>query len=248
MQTATKGIVIRSKSMGDDRLVTLLTPDFGVVNAIARNANKPRSKLTSSTEQFCYSSLILFRYRDNTTVDSAEVENSFFGLRADLEGLALASYLSELCCEIAPKEEEATEYLRLLLNSLHLIQKRGRPLSQIKAIFELRLLTLSGFMPDLTGCNACGEFKESGMAFSVETGELYCKGCIPSGQYLKELSPGVLAAMRHIIYSDFEKLFSFSLAPNGLKELSKICETYLKYHVQHTYTSLNFYHSVATEG
>ena len=76
MQAATKGIVIRSKSMGDDRLVTLLTSDFGVVNAIARNANKPRSKLTSSTEQFCYSSLMLFRYRDNGQVPPAQKPRS----------------------------------------------------------------------------------------------------------------------------------------------------------------------------
>lgn len=247
MQESTKGIVIRSRSMGDDRLVTLLTSDFGVVSAIARNANKPRAKLTSSTEQFCYSALILFRYRDSTTVDSAEVENSFFGLRGDLEGLSLASYLAELCCEIAPKEEEGGEYLRLLLNSLHLIEKHLRPLSQLKAVFELRLLTLSGFMPDLTGCGVCGRFKENGMAFSLETGEIFCEECVPAGKKVRRVSPGVMVAMRHIIYSDFERLFSFSLGESGLKELSDLSEAYLHCHVQHTYTSLNFYHSVTDD-
>ena len=107
MQCVTHGIIIRAKSVGDDRLLTILTSDYGVVSAVARGANKPRSRLTSSTELFCYSKLVLFRYRDSTTVDSAEVEQSFFALRQDIVALSLASYIAELCCELAPPEEAA---------------------------------------------------------------------------------------------------------------------------------------------
>ena len=133
MQVSTKGIVIRSKTSGDDRLVTILTPDYGVLDAVARSAGTPRGKLTGATELFCYSRMVLFRYRGSNTIDSAEVEEPFFDLRKDLEGLALASYFAQLASELAPHEEAAEAELRLLLNCLYLSMRRAKPLAQTEA-------------------------------------------------------------------------------------------------------------------
>lgn len=248
MQCVTHGIVIRAKSVGDDRLLTILTSDYGVISAAARGANKPRGRLTSSTELFCYSKLVLFRYRDSTTVDSAEVEQSFFTLRQDIVALALASYIAELCCELAPPEEAAPDYLRLVLNTLHLLSRGKKSVWLLKPVFELRLMTMAGFMPDLTGCAVCGEFDEQdggNMRFSVEKGVLYCPRCYSSKHPAEIVTDGVLAAMRHIIYSPAEKLFAFSLPEEGLHALTRICESYMIYHLQKQYRSLGFFYSVA---
>ena len=246
MHTVVRGIVIRMKSAGDDRLLTLLTDERGVIQAVARGANKPRSRLASSTELFCYSRLTLFSYRDHITVDAADVENSFFALRGDLAALALASYIAELACELAPPEEPAKEYLRLLLNTLHLAVTHKRPLLQSKAAFELRLLAMAGFMPDLIGCTCCGEYDgERPMYFSPGAGTITCQDCgkeSPGSGGL--VSPGVLAAMRHILYSPFEKIFSFSLSEDGISELSQVVEGYLRYHLQRSWRSLDFFYSV----
>jgi len=251
MQCVTKGVVIRAKSVGDDRLLTLLTEDYGVIQTSAKGANKPRSRLASSTEQFCYSRFTLFRYRDYNTVDSADIESSFFELRKDLSALGLASYISEICCELAPQEEEAKEYLRLLLNTLYMLTAKKKTVWFLKPLFELRLLTMAGFMPDLTGCRECGEFKApAGAYFGVESGDFICSGC--SSQLTMEeqgktrfVSPAVLAAMRHIIYSDFEKLFSFTLADEAIRELNIVSELYLKHQVGREYKTLDFFYSVA---
>lgn len=250
MQCVTHGIIIRAKSVGDDRLLTILTHDYGVISAAARGANKPRSKLTSSTELFCYSKLVLFRYRDSTTVDSAEVEQSFFALRQNIAALSLASYIAELCCELAPPEEASPDYLRLVLNTLHLLSRGKKSVWLLKPVFELRLMTMAGFMPDLTGCAVCGEFdgQEDGpMRFSVETGALYCPNCDLPEHRAEPVPDGVLTAMRHILYSPFEKLFAFSLPDEGLRILTQICERYLLYHLQKQYRTLGFFYSVAEE-
>lgn len=253
MRCSTRGIIIRVKSVGDDRLLTVLTEDFGVINAAARGANRPRSGLASSTELFCYCRLVLFRYRDSITVDSAEVECSFFELRQELESLSLASYIAELCVELAPPEEPAGEYLRLILNTLHMLVKKKRSVWLLKPLFELRLLTMAGFMPDLTGCACCGEFEpEKDMLFSVSSGELTCLECAKQQKEQADKLPerillhaAVLAAMRHIIYSRFEQLFSFSLPQEALLELNRVSESYLKFHLQRDYRSLEFFYSVA---
>lgn len=250
MQCVTHGIIIRAKSVSDDRLLTILTSDYGVISAVARGANKPRGRLTSSTELFCYSKLVLFRYRDSTTIDSAEVEQSFFALRQNIVALSLASYIAELCCELAPPEEAAPDYLRLVLNTLHLLSKGKKTVWLLKPVFELRLMTMAGFMPDLTGCAACGKFEEQGdgpMRFSIETGTLYCQNCYDPQHTAEVVPQGVLSAMRHIIYSPFEKLFSFSLPEEGLRILTHICESYMLFHLQKQYRSLGFFYSVAEE-
>ena len=249
MRSSTSAIVIKVKSVGDDRLLTLLTKDFGVISAAARGANHPRSSLASSTELFCYGKFGLFRYRDNNTVDSAEVENSFFELRKDLTALSLATYLAELCVELAPPEEPAEEYLRLILNTLYMLSKKKRSVWLLKPLFELRLLTMAGFMPDLTACSCCGKFEaEKDMLFDIATGEICCEECYsPEDDTEKPilLPAAVLAAMRHIIYSRFEQIYNFSLPDEALYSLTRISESYLKYHIQRGYNSLDFFYSVA---
>ena len=253
MRCVTRGVVIRSKSVGDDRLLTLLTEDYGVIHASAKGANKPRSRLASSTELFCCSRFTLFRYRESNTVDQAESENSFFQLRHDLEALSLAGYIAELCCELAPQEEEATEYLRLILNTLYMLANKKKSVWLLKPLFELRLLTMAGFMPDLTGCDQCGEFKApDGAYFSLETGTFICKSCL-NAEHIEQfgetvyIAPAILAAMRHIIYSDFEKLFSFTLNGDAAYDLTAVTERYLKHHLQRGYRSLEFFYSVAQQ-
>ena len=112
---------------------------------------------------------------------------------------------------------------------------------------------MAGFMPDLTACENCGEFKApDGAVFSLETGTFCCKSCLRSsmGEEQSEpvyISPAVLAAMRHIIYSDFEKLFSFTLNGDAAFQLTDVSERYLKYHLQRGYRSLEFFYSVAQQ-
>lgn len=244
MQLTAMGMVIRSRPSGDDRLLTLLTDEYGVLQVVAKNAGKPRGKLAASTELFCYDRLQFFRYREHLSLDAAEVEESFFPLRQNLDKLALATYFAELFCELAPPEEEAKEYLRLLLNTLSFLVADRLPLLQLKAILELRLLTMAGFMPDLTSCSCCGEYFEEEMRFSVRQSAIYCRDCDLVEYSSRQLPTGILAAMRHIIYSPFARLFSFTLSTEGIAGLSALSEEYLRTHLERSYRSLDFFHTI----
>lgn len=245
MQLTTNGIVLRDLKIDEDRLLTLLTQGYGVVPAYANGANKTRSKLAASTELLCYSSFNLFRNRDRYTVDKADSQRIFFGIRRDLDKLSLASYLAELTVELAPHGEEAGAYLQLLLNTLHLLEKGERDPLQLKALYELRLLTLSGYMPSLVGCRECAAYEAERMYFSCRDGQLICGGCITGeDRNCIPVSLGVLQAMRHIVFSGTDKLFAFSLSQQGLRQLGRLCEDYLKYQVEKTFPTLEFYHSL----
>ena len=244
MQLNTEGIVIRERHLGDDnRLITILTRDKGVINAYAKNARRVKSSLAAGTELLSHSNFVIFQSRDRFTVDKADVEHIFFSIRQDIEKLSLASYLAQLCSELIAQEDRPDpHYIRLMLNSLYMLEKNLKSIWQIKPIFELRLLSMSGYMPDLVGCRSCGCFEAEKIFFLPASGELCCSNCLGNSiPGAVEVAPSILAAMRYIIYSDFEKLFNFQLSPEGLRQLSKISQEFVLAQLERTFTSLDFF-------
>lgn len=79
--------------------------------------------------------------------------------------------------------------------------------------------------------------------FFTPDGDLICKECKGKAESsrLVLLPPGVLAAMRHIIYSELKKVFSFTLSDEGFNILGKISEDYLIFQLEKTLPTLEFY-------
>ena len=246
MQLSTDAVVIREKKLAEhDRLLTLLTRDKGVLTAYARGAGRLRGSLLASTEFLCYSHFQLFQNRDRTSVDRAESEMVFFRVRQDLGKLSLATYFCQLCCELVPELDCDEGYLRLLLNSLFQLERDKMPPQLLKPLFELRCLSMSGYMPDLVACCHCGGTAENGVLFSPQLGVICCPHCrTPDIPDPIPLSPGVFQAMRHIIYGDFDRLFRFRLSDQGTAELGRVCESYLLAQVERMLPALHFYQTV----
>ena len=94
MQIKTKGIILKELASGDeDKLLTILTEDRGVIFAYARGARRFKNRLAPSTGLLCYSSMVLFWNRDRYSLDYADSIEQFFELRQSVEKLALASIL-----------------------------------------------------------------------------------------------------------------------------------------------------------
>ena len=246
MHLTTNGIVLSTQKTGDDRILTMLTADFGVLTAYANGANRIRTRLNASTELLSYSSFVIFKSRGRSVVNSADSLHIFFKIREDIEKLALASYFAELVKELSPAKEKAKAQLSLFLNSLSFLESGKRDQRLLKSLMELRFLTLAGYMPSLVACRECACFEADEMWFSPLNGDLICGGCLKeedkhTGVYI---SAGVLAAMRHIIYSPPEKLFSFSLSSEGLDMLAAVSERFFKVQLEKTLPTLEFYQSV----
>lgn len=245
MKFRTDGLIIREQQTGeDDRLVTLLTRDHGVIRAFVRGAKRIKSRSQSATQLFAYGSYSVYRGRDAYSVNEAQPKEIFFDLRNDIESLALAQYFCELAGELAPVEDDADEYLRLILNALHMLMNKKRPQAQLKAVVELRLLCLSGYMPDLVACGDCGEEYDGDFLFSPVEGLIFCEKCRHKHSGIM-LPSGVLRAMRHICYSEDEKLFSFTLGEESMKMLGEVTERFLLTQTSKKFKTLDFYKVIA---
>ncbi|MBQ8767027.1 MAG: DNA repair protein RecO [Clostridia bacterium] len=246
MRTNTDGLILKEQNIGEkDKLVTVLTRHNGLVRAFVRGAKSVKNRKNSSTGMFCFSKLSLYKTKDTYIIDEAEPIELFFELRNDLEKLSLAQYFSELIIALVQEDESSEEYLRLMLNSLHFLAKNKLPTEQVKAITELRLMCVAGFMPNIIACDRCGEYETETMYFDVEDGLLYCENCVPSDM-LFQLDIGLIKALRHIAFSDFEKIYSFKMQEYALPDLSYITEKYLLSKLQKNFKTLEFYKEITT--
>ena len=243
MTFSSDAIVLKITKTGEsDRLMTLLTRDRGIVKAFAKAADRPKNKLHSSTNLFCYGRFTFYEGVKSTKVEECDLNETFFGLQSDIEKLALAQYFNELTIETAPVETDANEYMRLLLNSLYFLANDKKNPRILKALFELRIASISGYMPSLVACAECGDFETEPMYFNTETGELYCCVCKGAGTHAYPLE--VISAMRHIVFSETDKLFSINVSENSIHLLQAVAEKYLMSVVRKKFRTLDFYKSM----
>ena len=235
------GLVIREQSIGEsDKLITVLTAKYGLVRAFSRGAKKTKSKKLAATSLLAYGDFTFVKTKDAFSVEDALVKEVFFELREDVEKMALAQYFCELANEFCEEDFEAEEVLRLILNGIWLLKSGKKKPDFIKAVTELRLMSLSGYMPDLVGCEQCGAYETDKMYFVPESGKIYCEECAPSG-FNYRVSASVVQAMRYVTLSDFEKIFSFVLNDESQKVFRKVSEAYLLQKTQRKFNTLDFY-------
>ena len=248
MNIKTDGIILRETMTGEqDRLVTVLTRSNGIIKAFVNGARNPKNKNVSSTGLLCYSDFMINKTQKGVyIIREATAKEMFFSLRDDIVNLSLAQYFAELTYELSPREEDSSEFLSLILNSLYLLSTGKRSRKIIKSVIELRMLTLAGYMPSLICCENCGAYESEIMYFSPYTGELYCELC-KGVQKRSRLNLATVTAMRHICFSTSDKIFSFKLPDEQLNVLSDVTERYLINITSRKYKTLAFYKTMADD-
>lgn len=240
----TEALVIKEMNVGEsDRLVTLFSKEHGIIKAFASGAKGIKSKKGAATSLLTYGSFAIKDKNGSLRIYEATPIKMFFGAGDDIEVLTLAQYFCELSFNFAVNGANNTEFLRLILNSLHFltVAKRYPPL--IKAITELRTASISGYAPNLIACDNCGKFEDDIMYFNAEEGTLTCGEC-PHDNNAIPADKTMVSAMRHIVYSDFEKLYSFEIPNDRAKLLSELTSAYLVAQTDYRFKTLDFYNSI----
>lgn len=243
MLIKTTGLVLRQQNLGDyDSIVTILTRELGLIEATANGVKRIKSRLTGGTQVLSYGEFCLYKGKKYYSINSVSSLKSFYDLRLDVERLSLASYFCDLTRYLLPEgTQNAWPFLRLLLNTLTYLEQGKRELLQLKSLYELRLLSLSGFMPDLVACQGCGCFEDDEMLFFPLSGRLSCSRCKRQEDLYDPVPPAVLRAMRHILYADDTKLFSFKVSGTSLLQLCYVIEHYLLVQTEREFKSLSMF-------
>ncbi len=246
MKFRTDGLIIKEQNIGEqDKLVHVLTKSHGVIKAFVRGAKNIKNQKCAPSSLLSYSRLTFYKSRDSYIIGDARIIKIFSKLRGDVKKTCLAQYFCELALTVCPQEQPAENFLSLMLNSLYLLSEDKRKAELVKPCFEMRLAAMAGYLPDLVMCGECGVYAAEEMYFSPRTGKILCASChgIRADGWVK-LSEAAMTALRHTVYSDDDKLFSFTLSDEGLKMLNAASESYIQYRFEKEFKTLNFYKAI----
>ncbi len=245
MYLTIRGLVLRIVDYKDwDALLTLLTPDHGRMTVKVRGLRRKNCPHTAACQLLTLSEFTLFDYKGMYTVNEAHAVELFHGLRKDLQRLSLGTYFAQVAEVISQEDIPNSQLLSLLLNSLYILAGSNISEFKVKAVFEFRSACLSGYFPDLSGCNQCGSNTPD--RFDVSAGVLECGKCrdVYSQGIRMPVTPGMLDAMRYIANCDPKRLFSFELPDSDMQMLSQLSEVYLSTQLERGFSTLDFYKSL----
>ena len=201
-QFRTQAIILSRRDFGEsDRLLTLITPARGKIRAIAKGARKPSAKLSGHVELFARSDCLIYKGRNLYLLTQAELLEPYLGLREDLERGAYANYVAELLDRFTADEEEEAggELFARLHQTLARIAGAEDPRLAAR-FFELQLLDLAGFKPELSECVVSRlELQPAPQFFSYEEGGVVSRAAVPRvASRLKEIDFDTLKLLRHL--------------------------------------------------
>ncbi len=259
---AVDGVVVRVRDTGErNRYLQILTAEQGRIAVLANGSRSMRSPQVAVSQLYTYANFEYYKKGSVNILKGGSAIQPFYALSENIDRLNLASYLCDLCCELTDEGVEAGEMLRLMLNSLYAVSSELRPQELVKGAFEIRAAVLSGYAPDLSGCDCCGSTEAELFYLDVMNGALICEEChgrrqrdprrLASGEDLREaeilvlLSRSAYAAMRYCAEAPLNRLLSFALPEEeDVRLFSKAAETYLLSHIGHGFDSLDFYHTM----
>lgn len=245
MFETTRALVLREvKYKEADRILTLFTADNGKITAKARGALRKGSRTGAATQQLCYSDMTLFFNKGKWTVNEATVIEPFDGLKEDIAAFALGSYFAECVEALAVEDQKDPALLSLALNSLYAVSRSLYDARLVKAAFELRLMSLSGYRPAAERCAVCGAEEPEEPMFDLIDGTVFCRKCRASGSAVS-LDAASLAAMRRVLNAPPKQLFSFEFGGEALITLAFAAEHYLLHQTERSFGTLEYYKQFA---
>lgn len=201
-----EGVVLRTRDLGEaDKILTLLTHEYGKVRATARGSRRVRSRLLAVSQAFSHSKFLLYQGRNLHNVSQAELVNSFRPLREELPRMAYASYAAELVDTFVEENEPNPAMFRLVLEGFTLIAG-AEDLDLTIRWFELKLLNQLGYRPELEECLSCGLPITTNCVYDAEQGGLLCQECAREGAGGIPVPMAVVAQMRRLTETDASRL------------------------------------------
>ena len=237
----TEAIVLRRSDFGEaDRLLTLFSREYGKVRAIAKGARKPQSRKTGHVELFMRTRFLVAEGRNLDIVTQAEMVEGYNRLRDDLVRTTYASYAVELLDRFTADEDRNPQLYDLLSDTLRSLANTDNMLLAAR-FYELHLLSLLGYRPQLFKCVSCGEgIEELDQYYSAELGGLLCPNCRQADLKAHEISGAAVKVLRFLQTRQWQAAQNLRLRRELHTELEEVMYYYLTYILERNLKSADF--------
>ncbi|HTY62058.1 MAG TPA: DNA repair protein RecO [Acidobacteriota bacterium] len=228
-----EAIVLRQYALSDsDRIVVLITREFGKIRAAAKGVKKPQSHFAGCLEPLSHVRIEFYARegRDLSQIRRAELIRSYLGIKPTLKQVYAYSYFAEIANEIVQDYQVNYPLFRLLLSSMEAGEKNGVNEALVR-YFETWCLKLSGLFPNYAYCSSCGKCVKDDVFFAwVEVGQARCNACA-QGRGLRIGAPAAVA-LTLMAKLPPEQFAARPLVEDAAREIERLSQRLLAMHLE----------------
>ena len=221
----TDAINLKSYNLSEsDKIIVMYSKDKGLIRGVAKGVKKPKSKLGARMDLLVANTLMLHKGRNLDTICQADVLNSFYKTRQDIDKICYSTYITEVVhnfgVEDDPCSEKVYDLLYKALNSVSVAENKVEiMLAVIK--FQMKMMIESGFSIELDDCLCCHKpVENSNMYFVPTLGGIVCEECASRVMQNKKLLPFKMRDFfKQMACNDFDVKGEFEQKAN-----EKVCD------------------------
>lgn len=250
MNIKDEGIVLKEYRYKDtSKILTILTKNHGKIHSMARGAYKPKSKLMINTQPFSLNRYVFFKGRNFYYINQADIIDSFYSIRENMNRVIYGSYLLELA-DLSILEEEDTYKLFLLLRKgLSVLSNLDTDFLKFTLAYELKFISFLGYRPLLDSCVSCGTKDINKFKFNIEYGGIICHRCSLVEGNCEYMDIAMYKVMKGLLYTPLDKIYNIKISKRTMFKLHDIMVKYILHKIdRNKFNSLDMLKSIKGDG
>jgi DNA repair protein RecO (recombination protein O) len=232
-------IVLRRRDMGEaDRLLTVFGRDQGKMTLLAKGVRRQASRKAGHIEPFTYTELLVAKGKSLDIVTQAETIEAHRHVREDLWRSTWAYYVVELADAFTQELDPNSLLFDLLLETLGRLDATDVDPALAVRYYELHMLALAGYQPQLFRCVQCNELLKPEVNFlSLDSGGCLCPKHGANRGDTAALSLPVLKVLRYLQTREWEEVSLLRLSPEVSRQIEQVLARYIVYHLERSLRS-----------
>ncbi|MZH46298.1 MAG: DNA repair protein RecO, partial [Nitrospinae bacterium] len=230
----TRAIVIKSMNLSEsDRLVTFMTENHGKVKCVAKGARKVKNRFWGALEPMSLIHLIYFgkEHQSLFRLNQSDIIESFQTIREDFDKLYTGVYFLDLIDAMVLEGHWDPEIFSLLYQALAALDHQTE-LDPLRRLFEVRLLSLSGYKPQLENCVICRKKHENGMLpFSYTHNGIVCSSCSGKAKIDIQFSVGTKNYLKKLLNVEIKTCERLKFPKSQTEEIEMVTHRLILSHL-----------------
>lgn len=177
----TQALILRTYNLAEaDKIVVCLSRSAGLIRGVAKNCRKLKNRFGAALEPFTLINLTYFEKENQELVSFSQTEilRSRFNLSSDATLLSGFCYMGDLLMDFSPPRQANDNLYRMALACFEAVSQSPQDLEWVLRYFEVWLLKLEGFLPDLRHCGDCHKaFDDEEVLHLTPDLTLHCLTC-----------------------------------------------------------------------
>ncbi|MDG2101261.1 MAG: DNA repair protein RecO [Dehalococcoidia bacterium] len=225
----TESIVLKVYDFGEaDRIFTLLSPLNGIIRVVAKGIRKPKSRMGGHIDVMSKVNAYISLGENLSNLSQVEMIDNYSLLKKDLSVISIGFYLLELCEKFSVENDPNNDIYQHLSLTLDLLLSSSNKNILIRW-FEINLLIISGFLPELYTCLISGEkLSEGDHLFSSINGGLVDKKFATSTDNYILMDKNSIKSLRFLSNNSWSDVEKIKIPNNSLEKLRIVMRKYIQ--------------------